>query len=170
MRFPNPSNGPISFVVSGCLRLVGFILILSWLSCNQQNSDVQHPTPLPEVKDTGKAANVPQKDAPKDTAMQVSTPLASPPSSDAQVVEEAPGFVVNTIYDSAQLWGYEIYFGKKLLIRQKNIPSLPGTKGFATKEQAKRTGNFVAWKASNNIFPPTVNKQELDSLGVLNDN
>ena len=167
MLFPELNNKPVSLVSNRSLRLAGVVLLFGLFSCNHQDPDTSHPVlALPEVKDTVQPLHATQKD----TSMAVKTPLASPPSSAAAKIEETPGFTVQTVYDSAQLWGYEIYFGKKLLVRQKNIPSLPGTKGFATEEQAQRAGNFVAWKASNNIFPPTVNKQELDSLGVLNNN
>lgn len=64
-------------------------------------------------------------------------------------------------------WGYNILLDGKLFIRQPNIPSIPGNKGFADEEKAKKVAEFITHKIQNGIMPPSTNKQELDSLGVL---
>ncbi|MBL4650928.1 MAG: DUF4907 domain-containing protein [Aureispira sp.] len=64
-------------------------------------------------------------------------------------------------------WGYNILLAGKLFIRQPNIPSIPGNKGFADEEKAKKVAEFITYKIQNGIMPPSTNKQELDSLGVL---
>lgn len=64
-------------------------------------------------------------------------------------------------------WGYNILSNGKLFIRQPNIPSIPGNKGFADEEKAKKVAEFITYKIQNGIMPPSTNKAELDSLGVL---
>ncbi|MDF2456563.1 MAG: hypothetical protein K0R51_2556 [Cytophagaceae bacterium] len=64
-------------------------------------------------------------------------------------------------------WGYDLYIDGKKTIHQPHIPGVSGMKGFDTKEKAEKTANFVLFKLKNNIMPPSVSKEELDSLGVL---
>jgi Domain of unknown function (DUF4907) len=64
-------------------------------------------------------------------------------------------------------WGYSIAVDGKKTINQPHIPAIAGTKGFKTKQQALKTAEFVIHKIKHNIFPPSVTKEELDSLGVL---
>ncbi|MFT5779462.1 MAG: hypothetical protein ACI837_002421 [Crocinitomicaceae bacterium] len=64
-------------------------------------------------------------------------------------------------------WGYHIFEGSKILIKQELIPAVQGKSGFDTKEKAEKTALFIINKLENNIFPPRVTPEELDSLGVL---
>ena len=64
-------------------------------------------------------------------------------------------------------WGYNILKDGKAFIRQTNIPSLPGNKGFDTQEKAKKVADFILFKIQNGIMPPSTNRTELDSLGVI---
>ena len=64
-------------------------------------------------------------------------------------------------------YGYDIYMGDKLYIHQPTIPAVAGNKGFSSSEKAERTAAFVEQKILNNIIPPAVTPEELDSLGVL---
>lgn len=64
-------------------------------------------------------------------------------------------------------YGYDIYIFDALYVHQPNVPAINGNRGFKTKEQAQKTGGLVAYKIKNNIMPPSVSIQELDSLGVL---
>jgi len=65
-------------------------------------------------------------------------------------------------------WGYSIAIDGRTYINQPNIPPLPGNRGFTTADRAKKTGEFVSYKIRNNIMPPSVTVEELDSLKVLN--
>ncbi len=64
-------------------------------------------------------------------------------------------------------YGYKILIDGKVYINQASIPALSGNKGFSSPEKARKAANFVIYKIKNNILPPSVNRTELDSLGVL---
>ncbi len=64
-------------------------------------------------------------------------------------------------------WGYAIYAGSQRLIHQPFIPALPGNRGFATEQNARRAGQWVVGKIRRGKGPPSVTLRELDSLGVL---
>lgn len=73
---------------------------------------------------------------------------------------------VKTFKDSLG-WGYDIFIDKNQYVHQPHIPAVPGNRGFSKEEFAKKAGEFVAYKIRNNIMPPSVTPEELDSLGVL---
>lgn len=64
-------------------------------------------------------------------------------------------------------YGYAILVFGERQVNQPHKPGMPGLNGFKTADDAKKVGEFVAYKIRNNIMPPTVSIQELDSLGVL---
>ncbi|MEW6470236.1 MAG: DUF4907 domain-containing protein [Bacteroidota bacterium] len=64
-------------------------------------------------------------------------------------------------------YGYDIYIDGQRYIHQYSIPAMPGNNGFKTPEAARKAGEFIAHKVRNNIMPPAVSPQELDSIGVL---
>lgn len=64
-------------------------------------------------------------------------------------------------------FGYDIYKDDSRYIHQPSIPAVPGNNGFSTEAKAKKAAEFVAYKIEQNIMPPSVTPQELDSLGVL---
>jgi hypothetical protein len=74
------------------------------------------------------------------------------------IVEETPGCG----------WGYKIMKDGQLSINQPTIPAVQGNRCFSSKEKAEKTAEFIIYKMTNNIFPPTISVEELDSLGVLN--
>lgn len=65
-------------------------------------------------------------------------------------------------------WGYNILIDGRLYIHQPNIPAVMGNAGFSSEEKAAKAGSFIVYKIRNNILPPSVTPEELDSLGVLN--
>lgn len=64
-------------------------------------------------------------------------------------------------------FGYNILIDGDLFIHQNSIPSLPGNTAFPSQEKAELVANLVIHKLKNNIMPPSVSKQELDSLKTL---
>jgi len=64
-------------------------------------------------------------------------------------------------------WGYQISINSKIYIEQTIIPAISGKYAFGSANNARITANFVVQKIMNNILPPTVSVEELDSLGVL---
>jgi hypothetical protein len=69
--------------------------------------------------------------------------------------------------DSCQGYGYQIYKDGTMLINQKHIPSIPGIKGFETKEKATIAAGYILKQVEKGNFPPTVNREILDSLKVI---
>lgn len=65
-------------------------------------------------------------------------------------------------------WGYDIMINGEIHIHQPHIPAIMGNNGFSSEEKAQIAGEFVIKKIKNNILPPRVTPEELDSLGVLN--
>lgn len=65
-------------------------------------------------------------------------------------------------------WGYKISENQKPFIIQKTIPAIQGTKGFRDNQSAKKCAELVVNKLENGVFPPTITKEELDSLGLIN--
>ena len=64
-------------------------------------------------------------------------------------------------------FGYDILMYDALYVHQPHIPAINGNRGFHTKAQAQAAASFVVYKIRNNIMPPALSVQELDSLGTL---
>jgi len=64
-------------------------------------------------------------------------------------------------------FGYNILIDGAIFIHQNNIPSIPGNMSFSSKENAEKVANLVLGKLKNNIMPPSVSSNELDSLKVF---
>ncbi|MEO9796278.1 MAG: DUF4907 domain-containing protein [Crocinitomicaceae bacterium] len=89
-------------------------------------------------------------------------------SADTDLLENSEdNFTYETVFIEDQGWGYEIYNNDKLYINQPHIPAIQGVKGFSSSEKAAITAEFAIYKIQNGILPPTLSKQELDSLNVL---
>ena len=65
-------------------------------------------------------------------------------------------------------WGYQLFEGARMQIFQKNIPAISGLHYFETKEKAEIAAAFALEKIDQGFFPPSVNPEELDSIGAIN--
>src|ERR1051325_12105444 len=60
-------------------------------------------------------------------------------------------------------YGYKILIYGAPQVNQPHKPGMPGLEGFKTAAYAKKVGEFVAYKIRNNIMPPSITMQEMDS-------
>lgn len=93
-----------------------------------------------------------------------------------------PSFTYNSIYYLAidkslqykiipapgNTWGYDILKDDKIFIHQPNKPGMPGTQGFATKQDAIKVARLVITKIQKGEMPPTVSQEELKALKLKN--
>ena len=61
-------------------------------------------------------------------------------------------------------WGYDICKNEKVVIHQTNIPAINGNLAFKTKENAQKTAELVVEKLKNNVFPPSLTKEEVEQI------
>ncbi len=63
-------------------------------------------------------------------------------------------------------YGYEISKDNSVIIRQPNIPGMPGNKGFKLKADAQKVASLAVSKLSHGMMPPTIEKKEMDKLHI----
>lgn len=63
-------------------------------------------------------------------------------------------------------FGYDILVDGKLYIHQPHIPSISGSTGFASEDDAHKTAEYVAQKLRETNALPSLSKEELDKLGI----
>jgi hypothetical protein len=63
-------------------------------------------------------------------------------------------------------FGYYILADGNILIDQKNIPGVPGNKGFVSTAEAKRTADFAIKKLKQGEMPPTISVEDLKKLKI----
>jgi len=73
-------------------------------------------------------------------------------------------YTIKTFRIDSSGWGYDIYKNNKPLIHQPLIPSINRNMPFETEEMALKTAQLVIRKLKNKEFPPSVSKEEIDSL------
>jgi hypothetical protein len=67
--------------------------------------------------------------------------------------------------NSDTLWGYEIYTGDKLYIKQYNVPGVAGQNGFTSKADAEKIAEMVSHKLKTHQIP-SISQQELSEAKV----
>ncbi len=77
---------------------------------------------------------------------------------------ESDVYSIETFMIDSSGWGYDIYKNNKPFIHQPNIPSINKMTPFETEETARKTAQLVIKKLNNNEFPPSLSKEEVDSL------
>ena len=70
------------------------------------------------------------------------------------------------IFISGKGWGYNIFINERLYIHQPYIPAVGGHKSFESDADALKVAKLVKEKIKNNIIPPTITINELDSLSI----
>jgi hypothetical protein len=73
---------------------------------------------------------------------------------------------IETFQNDTSGWGYDILIEGKKYVHQPHIPAISGNKGFSTQHEAEKVAELVKYKIKNNIMPPSVSPEELDSLGI----
>jgi Domain of unknown function (DUF4907) len=63
-------------------------------------------------------------------------------------------------------YGYDILIDGKPYVHQPHIPAVAGNRSFTSEKDARMAAELVAYKIRNNIMPPGVTVEELDSLGI----
>ncbi len=81
-------------------------------------------------------------------------------------ITEKPILAYIIIPAEQNTFGYDILENNRPLVHQPSIPGLPGNKGFIKREDAEKCAKLVIAKINKNIMPPTVTKQEMDSLKI----
>ncbi len=75
---------------------------------------------------------------------------------------------ISRVFSNGTGYGYEIIKDGRVFISQPFIPAVQGNISFSTSEKASKAAALIVFKLQHNQLPPTVTKEELDSLGVLN--
>jgi hypothetical protein len=135
------------------MRTILYLLLATFCiySCKEQQSETattsqlpQDTQTLPEMNDSSApAANVIAPDL-ADTMINASIKMITNPDGTFGYAIDIDGMKIN----------------------QPNVPGLAGNKGFATTAQAKLVAKAVLYKLEKGISPPTIEKDELQRLGV----
>ena len=80
--------------------------------------------------------------------------------------KETNTYSCSVIPAEANTWGYVIIKNGKKYIIQTTIPSMPGTKGFQSKEDAANVAHLAIRKLKIKNDLPTISKEELNQLHV----
>lgn len=136
------------------LFIVSILIVQLFASCNSSSS-----SETTQVENSKDSINITNEEK------EVSAALA--PSNDSTSAVTSTNISVKT-FEANSGFGYDIYTDGKLSIHQPSIPAVSGNSGFKNEADAKRTGDFIAYKISHGIMPPSVTPEELDSLGVIN--
>jgi hypothetical protein len=109
--------------------------------------------------------NAPQPET-EQPATQESAASSYNPYSKSEITHEI--FRVDSVDNSGvRGWGYNILVDGKIYIHQPTVPAVMGNNGFSSEEKAQKAAGLVISKIRNNVIPPSVTPEELDSLEVL---
>ncbi|MCC6818176.1 MAG: DUF4907 domain-containing protein [Bacteroidia bacterium] len=90
--------------------------------------------------------------------------------STQQVVTNQNSYSCSVFRNVDSSFGYSILSNGKSIIKQDYMPAYSGNRGFKDSISAQIIANFVISKLNLQQFPPSVSKNELDSLLKLNIN
>ena len=106
--------------------------------------------------------------ADKTTQVSSANLSCAPPSAITQTTTYSIQLFLVDSVSKIKTYGYTILADGKVFIHQPSIPSVSGNSSFKTESEAQKVANLMVYKLRNNIMPPSVTPNELDSLGVLN--
>lgn len=127
------------------IKVVGLLLLLVVISCGSDDKSIEAPKSKQEdVKVDGVMAmdSIPE-------------PAMTSQNLSCEIIEVDSGYGYNILLDDG-----------KPMIKQHHIPGIQGLKVFDSKEEAKKVAELVKYKLENNIMPPSVTLNELDSLNI----
>ncbi|MFZ4400515.1 MAG: DUF4907 domain-containing protein [Bacteroidales bacterium] len=84
--------------------------------------------------------------------------------NDKAIILNKDIYLIKTFKTDSLAWGYDIYKNGKITIHQPNIPAIEGNITFKSKEDAYKTAELVVIKLKNNIFPPSLSKEEVENV------
>lgn len=70
------------------------------------------------------------------------------------------------VYRAGEGWGYNIFLGGKIIIKQDIIPAIQNSIPFHSEADARKVGQLVLEKLKKSEHP-TIKIQEMDSLRVV---
>ena len=147
-----------------------FILLPSIIflfSCSNVKEDANHETKDSAEVKSEKPMSMEEKEMKEMQDAQKNKKPEESPYKNAKI--DIQVFNNDTIKQEPKLtgFGYNILIYDAVYNHQPHIPAINGMRGFHTKEQAHKAAALVVYKIKNNIMPPSLSPQELDSIGSL---
>ena len=142
------------------------LFVVSFFSANSMAAE---PSNLQQTKDTKEVKEVKtinpdmktkEENKPKAIQPGLGSGMAKNPYEKAEIIIKIFPAAENT-------FGYDILVDGRPFIHQPHVPSLQGNSGFATKEKALKTAQFMVKKIRNNNVPPSVTTEDLKKMGVI---
>lgn len=99
----------------------------------------------------------------KEQETAAGSPSPAPVAADSSAVEEV-NYRYEVIAAPENTFGYDIYKGDAMFIHQPHIPGMPGVKGFAREEQARKAADLMITKMKNGVMPPTLSEEEITDI------
>ena len=144
-------------------RIILVILIfLFFQSCSNSGEQIDNSTG--KLKSENSTAEAPVFDTSGETAKIDSPAILTQPAIDKKG-KSTIRFVIFTNSDGNG-FGYDIEVEGRVYIHQPYIPAIQGNNGFASEADAEKVARLMEYKIKNNILPPTIEIDELDSLEI----
>ena len=94
---------------------------------------------------------------------------ATPPAqesvpADSAAVSAQESYRYQIIEAPENTFGYDVYRNDAMVIHQPHIPGMPGVKGFAREDQAKKAADLMIQKMKNREMPPTLSEAEINDI------
>ena len=146
--------------------LILFPALIFVFSCGTKSREDKQATSGDSVKTEG-PMNMEEREMKEMQEAQKNKKPEASPYKNAKI--DIQVFNNDTVKQDTKLtgFGYNILIYDAIYNHQPHIPAINGMRGFHTKEQARTAAELVVYKIRNNIMPPSLSPQELDSLGTL---